>query len=187
MNIEAKNNEILPGRLSTGGRIKNILSIIIIATMFATGFYSLFLAATYAGTNQEFTTDNLFRTAAPSDTDKIETALGHFSGQDFIFVIVDTSMPNINPNLEFSAGIAARALADSGLTTAVRFLYPDDNDFTTIVAQNDIRRFPVVLAVKKEGGIIRIMDDHSQEYLLFAYHSIWGKSSDCSDSKSAVY
>lgn len=155
--------------------------------MFSTGFYSLFLAATYSFRTQTFTTDNLIRIAAPFDTGKIETAFGDFVDLDFTFIVLDTSIQGINPNLEFSARNAARVLADSGLASSVRMLYPADNDFSTIVAQCGISHFPAVLAVKREGGIIQIMNDHSEEYLLFAFNSVWGKTSDCSDDKSAVY
>jgi hypothetical protein len=112
MNMEAKNNEIEPGQQSAGSPIRRILFIIIIVIMFTAGFYSLFLASTHADKIQAFTTDNLFRTAAPSDIDKIETALGNFSNQDFVFVVLDTSIRGTNPNLELSAGRAARALSD---------------------------------------------------------------------------
>lgn len=169
------------------GLIRYVTFIFGVTSMFILGFYSLFLAYTYAGKAQTFTTDNLLRTAAPSDNEKIETALGSFLDKDIIFVVLDTSSIGINPALELSAMSAAKILADSGLTSSVRILYPEDNDFAVIVAQNDISRFPAVLAVKKEGGIIQITDDQSEEYLLFAYHSVWGKTSDCSDDKLAVY
>lgn len=187
MNQEAKNNRNKPVKQSTASLVKNVLFIITVAAMFIIGFYSLFLASVSANKTQTFTTENLLRTVDPSDTDKINRALGHSFDMDFVFVVLDTSVSGTNPNLEFSVRSAALTLADSGLTSSVRILYPEDNDFTEIAAQNDINSFPAVLAVKKEGGIIQIMNDHSEEYLLYAYHSIWGKTSDCSDDKSAVY
>ncbi len=151
------------------------------------GFYSLFLASSSAGVNQDFTADHLSRTAAPSDDEKIEMAFGQFIDKEFIFAILDTSILGTDSYLELSARSAAQVLADSGLNASVRILYPDDNDFNKIALQNDISRFPAILAVKKDGGIIQITEDYSKDYLLFAYNSIWGKKSDCSDNKSAVY
>lgn len=187
MTQEVKCIENKPFKQSAGSLTKNVLLIILATTMFSTGFYSLFLASIYSDPGQNFTTDNLFRTADPSEIDKIETAFGHFSESDFMYLILDKSMPEANPDLELSARSAARLLSDSGLITSVRLLFPEDIDFKTIIAQNDIDRFPTVLAVKKEGGIIKIEGNHSQDYLLFAYNSIWGKTSDCSDDKSAIY
>jgi hypothetical protein len=182
-----KNNNNKTGEQSSGNLLKNTLFVIIIVTMITTGFYCLYLASSSANKTKTFNTENLFRKAFPTDVYKIETALGHFFNSDLVFVLLDSSKSSINPNLEFSAMSATKVLADSGVVSSIRVLYPDDNDFTAIVVQNDISRFPAVLAVKKEGGIIQITNDHSEEYLLFAYNTIWGKTSDCSDDKSAVY
>ncbi len=187
MNQESKNKEDIPGKQSDESPAKNILFIVIVAAMFLTGIYSLFLASNLSSKAQTFTTDNLLRTAAPIDSDKIKTALGPFLDMDFIFVVLYTSEPGTNPNLVSSVRSAARAIADSGITSSVRILYPDNDDFASIVEQNDIKDFPAVLAVKKEGGIVQIINDYSEKYLQFAYHRVWGKTSDCSNDKSAVY
>lgn len=187
MNQEARNNGNIRGQRFGESLCKNLLFTVIVAAMFITGVYSLVLALTSAGQAQSFTTDNLQRTAAPVDSDKINMALGPLLDKDFIFVVLDTSLPGTNLDLEFSARSAARIIADSGLTSSVRILYPENDDFSTIVEQNGINDFPAMLAVKKKGGIVRITDDYSEEYLQFVYQSIWGKTSDCSDDKSAVY
>jgi hypothetical protein len=55
------------------------------------------------------------------------------------------------------------------------------------VEQNTISRFPAVLIVKKNGGIVLVTEDFSLQNLLGTYYSVWGKNSDCGSARNAVY
>jgi len=168
-------------------KFKKTALMLVIIISFALGLYSLILAYASADKIQTFTNEFLIRIAAPSDSSQIATAFGNLFDKDFIFVVLDTSSSDTNPFLELSAQSAAQVLADSGLASSVRIINPKDSDFEAVVKQNKVGYFPAVLAVKRDGGIILITDDFSEQYLLFAYTTIWGKTSDCSDDKSAVY
>lgn len=167
--------------------MRNILFIGAVVTTFALGLYSLFLAYANAGKVQPLTTEGLLRTATAADVEKIETALGVLTDQDLIYVVMESPEIGPEPDLEIAARKAARALNDSGLVASVRLLDSGDPDFPTIAAQNGINRFPAVLAVKKDGGIVLVMDDLSDEKLLQAYFIVWGKTSSCEEAGSAVY
>ncbi len=91
------------------------------------------------------------------------------------------------PEVETAARSAAQILTDTGTAASIRLLGPRDPDFTTVVTQNDVGRFPAVLAVKKSGGIVLVTDEINEKNLIHAYHGIWGKTSSCDDAKSAVY
>jgi hypothetical protein len=164
-----------------------VLFTVTITTSFALGLYSLFLAYANAGKVQPLITEGLLRTATAADAEKIEIALGVLTDQDLVYVVLDSPEFGPDPDVEMAARKAARALNDSGLDVSVRLLDPGDPDFTTIVAQNSINQFPAVLAVKKEDGIVLVMDDLNEKYLLHAYYRVWGKTSSCDEARSAVY
>ncbi len=166
---------------------KNILFTVVVAVSFALGLYSLFLAYANAGKVQPLTTEHMFRTATAADSEKIEIALGVLTDRDLVYVVLDSPELGPDPDVEIAAHKAARALNDSGLVASVRLLNPRNSDFTLVVEQNGINRFPAVLAVKKNGGIVLVMDDLSEKNLLHAYYSVLGKTSSCDDAKSAVY
>jgi hypothetical protein len=160
---------------------------VVVAISFALGLYSLFLAYANAGKVQPLTTEGMFRTATAADSEKIEIALGVLTDRDLVYVVLDSPEVGPDPDVEIAARKAARALNDSGLVASVRLLNPRNSDFTLVVEQNGINRFPAVLAVKKNGGIVLVMDDLSEKNLLYAYYSVLGKTSSCDDAKSAVY
>ncbi len=174
-------------RPSAGGRLRNVVFTVTVTTAFALGLYSLFLASASADKVRPLTTAGLLRTATAADGEKIEIALGVLVEQDLVYVVLDKPEVGPDPDVEIAARRAARALTDSGLAVSVRLVDPGDPDFTTIVAQNDISRFPAVLAVKKEGGIVLVTDDLSEKNLLHAYHAVWGKTSSCEEAGAAVY
>jgi len=171
----------------TDGRLRNVLFTVAVITAFALGLYSLFLASANAGKVKPLTAAGLLRTATAGDTEKIEIALGGLVEQDLVYVVLDTPEVGPDPYVESAARGAVRALVGTGLAVSLRLLDPGNPDFTTIVSQNGIGRFPAVLAVKKDGGIVLVTDDLNEENLLYAYHAVWGKNSDCGAAKNAVY
>lgn len=174
-------------RSYAGVRLKNVLFTVAVTTVFALGIYSLFLASVNADKMQPLTTEGLLRTATAGDAEQIEITLGSMIDQDLVYVILDTPEEGPDPYVETAALGAARILSDSGLAVSVRVLDPGNPDFTTIVSQNSISRFPAVLAVKRDGGIVLVTADLNEKNLLHAYHAVWGKSSSCDEAKSAVY
>jgi len=66
-------------------------------------------------------------------------------------------------------------------------LRPSDPTFAAVVKQNDIRRFPAVLVVKKGGGIVLVTEDHSAENLVRAFQTVWGNRSDCGAARDEIY
>ncbi|UCC45150.1 MAG: hypothetical protein JSU65_04345 [Candidatus Zixiibacteriota bacterium] len=164
-----------------------MLFIVTVTTAFALGLYSLFLASANAGKVQPLTTVGLLRTASAADAEKIEIALGVLTEHDLVYVVLDAPELGPDPYVERATRTAAEVLTDSGLVVAVRSVNPANPDFTTIVVQNDISRFPSVLVVKREGGIVLVSDNFSVENLLHAYQSVWGKTSGCGDAASAIY
>ena len=167
--------------------MRNVLFTFTVTTAFALGLYSLFLASANAGKVPPSNIAGLLRTAMSADTEKIETALGVMAEQDLVYVVLDTPEVGPDPEVEIAARRAVRSLTDSGLAVSVRFLNPGDPDFTTIVAQNGIGRFPAVLVVKKHGGIALVTNDLNEKNLLHAYLGIWGKTSSCDEARSAIY
>lgn len=183
MNQNKRSND----RPSTGDRLKNGLFTVTVTAAFALGLYSLFLASANAGKVQPSSLSGLLRTAAPADTVKIEMALGALADQDIVFVILYAAETGLDPEVEIEARRAARALTGSGLAVSVRLLGPGDPDFTLIAAQNGVDRFPAVLTVKKDGGIVLLTDEINEKNLVQAYQGVWGKASSCDDASSAVY
>lgn len=174
-------------RSSTGGRLRNVLFTITVTTAFALGLYSLFLASANAGKVKALAQEGLVRTATAKDEAQIALALGSLIEPELAYVVVDAPLGPADPDLERTAQQAAQNLFDSGLVASVRRLEPIDPDYATIVEQNTIGHFPAVLVVKKNGGIILVTEDFSPENLSQAYHTVWGKSSDCGSAKNAVY
>ncbi len=172
---------------SAGGRVKNVFFTVTVTTAFALGIYSLILASADADKVQPSTIAGLLRTATAADVEKIEIALGVLAEQDLVYVVLDTAEVGPDPDVEVAARRAVRALNDSGMAVSVRFLGPGDPDFTMIVAQNGIGRFPAVLVVKKDGGIVLVTDDLNEKNLLHAYLGVWGKTSSCDEARSAIY
>jgi hypothetical protein len=169
------------------GRWKNLLFTAIVTAAFALGLYSLFLASANAGKVRPSNITRFTRTATSADDEKIETALGNEAEQELIFAVLYSEEIGLDPKLELAALRAARILTDSGVLVQVRLLHPADADFTKIVEQNGIVRFPAVLVVKKGGGIVLVTDEINEKNLLHAYQAIWGKISSCEDAKSAIY
>jgi hypothetical protein len=167
--------------------LKNVVFTVAVASVFALGLYSLFLASANAGKERPTSVAGLLRTAVPADTEKIERALGVMSEHDLVYVVLSAAKNGPDPDVEAAARKAALALLDSGINVSVRFLDSGDPDFTTVVEQNGVGRFPAVLAVKKSGGIVLVTDKINEKNLLHAYQSVWGKTSSCDDAKSAVY
>lgn len=167
--------------------MKNVLFTVSVAAAFALGLYSLFLAAANAHDVRSSAAAGFLRTAAAADTGKIDTAFGDPAGQDLVYVVLSDEEVGSAPEAEIAARRAAQTLAASGMTVSVRILGPRDPDFTTIVVQNGVGRFPAVLTVKKDGGIVLVSDVINEKNLLHAYRSVWGKTSSCEDAKSAVY
>jgi hypothetical protein len=174
-------------RPPVGGRVKRVLLGTAIATAFALGVYSLILASVNADKVQPLAISGLVRTATASDMDRIATALGNHSTHELVYVVMDTPELGPDPNVEIAAKAAAQILTDSGLVVSVRVLGPGDLDFAAIVEQNGIGRFPAVLVVKKEGGIVLVSDDLSEKNLLHAYFKVFGKKSSCDGAASEIY
>ncbi len=175
------------GSSATRGQLKHVLFAFMVTTAFALGFYSLYLASANAGKARPLTASGLLRTATATDGEKIGIALGDLAEHDLVYVVVDAPEVDADLDATVAARRASRALTDSGLTVSIRLLDPGDPDFTTIVMQNGISRFPAVLAVKKDGGIVLITDDLSEGNLLRAYRKVWGKMSSCEEAASAIY
>lgn len=175
------------GGSSAGSRLKRLFFTVTVITAFALGLYSLFLASANAGRVRPSNIAGLQRTATKADIEKIETALGNLTEQNLVFVVLYKEEIGLDPGIEVAARRAARALSDTGIAVPVRFVGPGDSDFTKIVAQNGIGRFPAVLAVKKDGGILLVTDEITEKSLLHAYRVVWGKTSSCDDAKSAIY
>lgn len=183
MKSSLKDNE----RSTASGWFPNVLFTVMVTGAFALGFYSLFLASANAGKVRPLTNEGLVRTATAADAEKTEIALGVLTEHDLVYVVLDTPEFGPDPDVERAAWRAAEVLTDSGLVVSVRPVNPVNPDFATIVAQNDVSRFPAVLVVKKGGGIVLVTDDLSEENLLHAYHSVWGKTSGCNEAASAIY
>ena len=166
--------------------MKNLAFVVVTVAAMAMGIYSLVLASLKAG-HPPTTTEGVLRTASSTDSDKIELALGGLVEPDLVFVVIDTSEVNTNRAASIAARSAAETLNASGLAVSTRFLGPDETNFSTIVAQNEINRFPAVLAVKKGGGIVRIMDEISEKTLVHSCRSVWGGSSSCESATSDIY
>lgn len=169
------------------GRLKNALFTVTVTVAFVLGLYSLFLAARNVDKVQQSDIVGLIRTATPADAEKIRIALGSLTDQDLVFVVLEAAEIGADPEVEIAARRAARALATSGMDVSVRILGPADPDLNLIAAQNGVSRFPAVLAVKKDGGIVLVADEISEKQLLHAYQSVWGKTSSCDDAATAVY
>jgi len=174
-------------RPAASGGLRNAFFTVAVTGAFVLGLYSLFLASVNAGKVKPLTTEGMRRTAIAKDSEQIAIAIGSMIDSELVYVVVDAPQVGPDPDLESAARQAAQALVDSGLVVSVRRLEPADPEFLTIVAKNSIGRFPAVLLVKKDGGIVLVTDDLSQENLLHAYHTVWGKSSDCGGDKNAVY
>ena len=167
--------------------MRHVLFTFTVTTAFALGLHSLFLAFANTDKLQPSATAGMLRTATAADSEKIEVALGAMAKQDLVYVVLDISEVGPDPEVELAARRAARVLADSGMVVSVRLLDPEDPDFTTIVAQNGIGRFPAVMVVKQDGGIVLVTDDLNEENLLHAYLGVWGKTSSCNEARSAIY
>ncbi len=169
------------------GGSKNALFTATVTIVFALGLYSLFLA--YRGIDEvrQANIAGLMRTATPADSNKIRIALGSLTHQDLVFVILEAEEAGSDQEVEIATRSAARALAYSGLEVSVRLLSPDDPDLAVIAAQNGVSRFPAVLAVKKDTGIVLVTDEIDENKLLHAYQSVLGRTSSCEDAAAAVY
>lgn len=174
-------------RSPASGRLKNALFTVTVTIAFVLGLYSLFLAARSVGKERQSDTVGLIRTAMPADAERIRIALGSLTDQDIVFVVLETAEVGPDPEVEIAARRAARALAGSGVNVSVRLLGPADPDLALIAAQNGVSRFPAVLAVKKDGGIVLVTDEINEKRLLHAYQRVWGKTSSCDDAATAVY
>jgi hypothetical protein len=167
--------------------MRSVLLGVAIAAAFALGVYSLVLASINADKAQPLTLTGLVRTATALDEDKLATALGSQSEHELVYVVMDTPEFGPDPNVEIAARGAVQALTDSGLVASTRILGSADTDFASIVMQNGITRFPAVLVVKREGGIVLVSDDLSKENLLQAYYGVFGKRSSCDGAASEIY
>lgn len=174
-------------RSTTGYRFRSALFWVTVTAAFALGLYSLLLASVNAGKVPPGTNEGWLRTATASDTEKIRAALGDLAARDLVYVILETPLAGPDPAVENAARRAARTLSDSGLAVSVRVMEPNDPDFRTIATQNGISRFPAILMVKKDGGIVLVTNDLNEQNLLHAYHRIWGRTSSCEEEKSAIY
>ena len=174
-------------RPPASGRLKNALFTVTVTIAFVLGLYSLFLASRSIDKVQQANIVGMIRTATPADAEEIKTALGSLINEDLVFVVLETAEVGRDPEVEIAARRAARALANSGMDVSVRLLGPADPDLTVIAAQNGVTRFPAVLAVKKDGGIVLVTDEINERKLLHAYQRAWGKTSSCDDAAKAVY
>jgi len=167
--------------------LKNVFFFATVASAFALGFYSLFLASANADKKQPSNIAGFLRTATAVDTGKINIALGDLTERDLVYVVLYTAEAGPEPEVEIAARRAAQTLSDSSMSVSVRLLDPGDSDFSKIVTQNGVGRFPAVLTVKKNGGIVLVTDKINEKNLLHAYHGVWGKASSCVDAGSAIY
>lgn len=185
MNVhQIQHNDDVP---SDSGRWKNVLFTVAVTAAFALGVYSLFLASANADKAGPSDITGLVRTATPADAGKIEVALGAPAGQDLVYVVLYDAEVGLDAEVEIAARRAARSIAESGIAVSVRLLGPGDADFATIASQNGVVRFPAVLAVKRDGGIVLVTDDINEKTLLDVYEAVWGKKSSCDDAGSGVY
>jgi len=173
--------------ISAASRLKNVCFTVIVTTAFALGLYSLYLVGANTDKVQSATVAGLQRTATADNTEQIELALGDLTEQDLVYVVLDRPEDVLAPDAASVAQKAVRTFADSDLDVAVRLLDSGDPNFATIVAQNGIDRFPAVLVVKRDGGIVLVADEISEKNLLHAYNVVWGKTSSCDDAKADIY
>jgi hypothetical protein len=167
--------------------LKEVVFTVAVTAAFTLGFYSLLLASANKGKALPLTTFGVVRTATAADTEKIVLALGALAEHELVFVVLDTSTAGIDPRPVNAARGAALALADAGTDASVRLLGPRDSDFGPIVMQNQVGRFPAVLAVKEDGGIVLVTDEISEERLLNVYRQVWATTSSCNDAISDIY
>lgn len=170
-----------------GYRIKRAFFTVGLTTAFGLGFYSLFLAVVQANSVQLSNIADLQRTATPADVVNIETAVGELIEQDLVYVVVDDSELGPHQAIENAAMGATDALSESGVDAGVRFVGFNHPDFLSIVEQNRIDRFPVVLVVKNDGGIVLVTDRFSEENLQHVYMGVWGKTSSCEEAVAEVF
>jgi len=169
------------------GRVKHILLSAVTALAFALGTYSLVLASTNAGMAHPLPDNGLLRTAVASDREKIDLALGPMPEAEVVFLVIDAPTAPPDPEVERAAREAARTLVDSGTSASARRLQPSDPSFTAITKQNDIRRFPAILVVKKAGGIVLVTEDHGAENLVRAFQTTLGRRADCGAARDGIY
>lgn len=174
-------------RLSAGDRLKNLAFLVAVTAAFVLGVYSLFLASANADNAQPAKIAGLLRTATSSETGKINIALGDLTDQDVVYVVLHTAEDGQYGAMEIAARRAARTLADSGMNVSVRVLGPSDPDYSEIITQNGVGRFPSVLIVKKDGGIVLVTDEITDKNLLHSYREVWGKASSCDDASSGIF
>jgi len=174
-------------RHGSEGRAKKVLLTSGTAIAFFLGVYSLFVATASAGKVRPLAEDGLLRTAAANDHERITLALGPTSDSNVIYVAIDAPMDPPDPEIEQSTRQAAQTLVDSGIVASAHRLRPSDPNFAAVVKQNDIRSFPAVLVVKKDGGIVLVTEDHSAVNLVRAFRTVWGKRSDCGAARDEIY
>jgi len=174
-------------RHGSDGRAKKVLLTSGTAIAFSLGVYSLLIASASAGKVRPLAEDGLLRTAVANDHEAITLALGPTSGSDVVYVAVDAPMDPPDPEIEQATRQAAQTLVDSGMVASAHRLRPSDPNFAAVVKQNDIRRFPAVLVVKKDGGIVLVTEDHSAENLVRAFQTVWGNRSDCGAARDEIY
>ena len=172
--------------LDSDGRVKKALLTAGTATALFLGIYSLFVASANAGRVRPLAEDGLLRTAVAKDHERITRALGSMSGSEVVYVAIDAPTDPPDPGIEQATRQAAQTLVDSGLAASARRLRPSDPDFAAVVKQNDVRRFPAVLVVKKDGGIVLVTENHSVDNLVRAFHTVWGRSSDCGAARDEI-
>jgi hypothetical protein len=164
-----------------------VLFTVAVTTGFVLGLYSLVLASVNAAGVASEPNAGLVRTATPADADLMAMVLGDLADKELVYVVLDTAAFGPDQGARTAARRAAEDLADSEMITSVRFLSPADSQFTTIVAENGIGRFPAALVVKRDGGIVLVTHDISEESLKHAYMTVWGTASSCEDAGSAIY
>lgn len=167
--------------------MKSRVFTIAVMTAFALGLYSLFLASVNAGKMHPADTAGFVRTATSIDSEKIALASGAFVQQDLVYVILYPADTVPGPKVEKTVQRAVRILSDAGTSAGVRLLDPQDPDYTMVVEQNGVDRFPSVLTVIKDRGIVLMTEEINEKNLLGAYHGMWGKTSSCDDAKSTIY
>jgi hypothetical protein len=168
-------------------RIKKMLLTSGTTIVFFLGVYSLFLASASAGKVQPLAEHGLLRTAVADDHERIALTLGPTSGSDVVYVAIDAPLDPPDPGIEQATRQAAQTLVDSGVLASTYRLRPSDPSFAAVVKENEILRFPAVLVVKKDGGIVLVTEDHSAESLVRAFQAVWGKRSDCGAASDEIY
>lgn len=167
--------------------MKNVLFTAAVTAAFGLGICSLLLAAIKPQEDSAQSSNGPVRTALPNETSKIDLVLGDPEESGIVYTVVNVVKIGDDPRILRAATVASLALEESGLEASVRVVNPDDDDFDVIVEQNEISRFPTVLAAKRGAGVVLVSDEINEKSLEDAYRQVLGRSGGCALAAAGMY